>query len=259
MTAQAPEPAKPAGPGGPNTLRPAWYAARAGPWRDWLTVLHPPYTAWHLSYVLVGAAIAPRFGWGRLAATLGAFALAVGVAAHCLDELHGRPLGTQVPSLTLASAATLALSGALVLGAYGVGEVGWGMTAFIVAGMALALGYNLELAGGRFHNRNVFAVGWGSFPLLTSYYAQSGTIRASAVLAAGFAFWLSRAQRTLSAEARAARRRTVSVEGRQRYSDGSVRPITPEVLLVPLEGALKALSWCTVLLGVALVVARSGR
>jgi hypothetical protein len=257
MTAQAPEPSRPVRSLG-MPLRPAWYAAGAGPWRDWLTVLHPPYTAWHLSYVLVGAAMAPRFGWGRLAATLGAFALAVGLAAHCLDELHGRPLATEIPSFALVVASALALSGALVLGAYGVGEVGWGMTAFIVAGVVLALAYNLELAGGRLHKANVFAAGWGSFPLLTSYYAQSGTIRASAVLAAGFAFWLSRAQRTLSTEARAARRRTVSVEGTQRYGDGSARPITREVLLEPLEGALKALSWCTVLLGIGLVLARAG-
>jgi len=65
--------------------RPAFYALRSGGWRDLITLLHPPYTAWHLSYVALGAAAAPRIYAGRLGATLAAFALAVGVAAHALD------------------------------------------------------------------------------------------------------------------------------------------------------------------------------
>ncbi len=31
--------------------RPAFYALASGGWRDYVTLLHPPYTAWHLSYV----------------------------------------------------------------------------------------------------------------------------------------------------------------------------------------------------------------
>ena len=38
--------------------RPAFYALRGGGWRDLVTLLHPPYTAWHLSYVALGAAAA---------------------------------------------------------------------------------------------------------------------------------------------------------------------------------------------------------
>ena len=39
--------------------RPAFYALQPGGWRDYVTLLHPPYTAWHLSYVAIGAATAP--------------------------------------------------------------------------------------------------------------------------------------------------------------------------------------------------------
>ena len=59
--------------------RPAFYALRSGGWRDWWTLLHPPYTAWHLSYVVFGAAVAPRLDGGRLGATVLAALLAVGV------------------------------------------------------------------------------------------------------------------------------------------------------------------------------------
>jgi hypothetical protein len=42
-------------------------------------------TVWHLSYVAVGAALAPRFHLDRMLWAIAAFALAMGVAAHALD------------------------------------------------------------------------------------------------------------------------------------------------------------------------------
>ena len=99
--------------------RPAFYAARRGGWRDWWTLLHPPYTAWHLSYVVIGACLAPRVSVSRLVATLLAFFLAVGVAAHALDELHGRPLRTRIPSAPLVAATVVGLAGAVFLGIAG--------------------------------------------------------------------------------------------------------------------------------------------
>ena len=80
----------------PELDRPAFYALRPGGWRDLVTLLHPPYTAWHLSYVALGAAAAPTVHLDRLLAALAAFFLAVGVCAHALDELHDRPLGTRL-------------------------------------------------------------------------------------------------------------------------------------------------------------------
>ena len=104
-----PEPAAP--------LAPAYYATRAKGWRrDVWALLHPPYTAWHLSYVLIGAGLAPRVDITRLVATLVAFFLAVGVSAHALDELRGRPLQTQIPEGVLWTAAIAGLVGAVALG-----------------------------------------------------------------------------------------------------------------------------------------------
>jgi hypothetical protein len=72
--------------------RPAFYALAPGGWRDYLTLLHPPYTAWHLSYVAIGATLAPHFHADRLGAAAAAFFLGLGVGAHALDEWQGRPL-----------------------------------------------------------------------------------------------------------------------------------------------------------------------
>src|SRR4051812_26652091 len=96
--------------------RPAFYASRAARWGDWWTVLHPPYTAWHLSYVIIGAALAPHVDTVRLLATVLAFFAAVGIAAQALDELHGHPLRTRIPDAALVAATAIGLLVAVALG-----------------------------------------------------------------------------------------------------------------------------------------------
>src|SRR5204862_1767853 len=101
-----------------TVARPAFYALAPGGWRDYLTLLHPPYTAWHLSYVCVGAALVPTMSWTRLGASLAAFALAMGVGAHALDELRGRPLQTRIPDTTLWILAAGSITAAVAIGIY---------------------------------------------------------------------------------------------------------------------------------------------
>lgn len=254
-----PGPDRSAGPteGAPSP-RPAWYAPSPGAWRDWVSVLHIPYTAWHLSYVLIGAGLAPVLSVERLNATLIAFALAVGVAAHGFDELHGRPLGTAIAAPVLAGVSAAALAGAVALGVAGVAKVGWGLAGFIAAGVLLVVAYNLELWGGRLHNDTTFALAWGAFPVLVAYYAQAATIRPAPVAAAAFAYGLSRAQRVLSTEARDLRRSVLEVAGQKTYRDGSHAPVSRRSMLQPIERCLVALSWCTCALGIALVLADTG-
>jgi hypothetical protein len=236
--------------------RPAYYAARPGAWRDWWTLLHPPYTAWHLSYVVIGAALAPRVLASYLIATVLAFFLAVGLAAHALDELRDRPLRTAIPSAALVAVVVAGLLGALVLGVFGVIRVGWTLIPFMVAGPLLVIAYNAELFGGLVHTDFGFAAAWGAFPVLTAYTAQTGTLAVAPVIAAGGAFALSAAQRQLSTPARNIRRRGQRVEGSITFSDGRTVPITADALLQPLERALRATSWAIILLAAALAVAR---
>ncbi len=245
-----------------RSLPPAFYAARTrrGTDRraraDWWVLLHPPYTLWHLGYVAIGAGVAPRFDGGKLAATLVAFFLAVGVCAHALDELHGRPLRTRIPAWQLVTAAAVALGGAVALGIVGLARVGPGLAGFIGVGVVLTCGYNLELFGGRLHNDVTFALAWGAFPVLTAYYAQARTLGWPALLAAGACYLLSNTQRCLSTPARELRRRVSSLDGEVVYEDGRRRPLTIESLLAPLEAALRATTWAVVTLAAALVVFR---
>jgi hypothetical protein len=238
---------------------PAFYATgRRSTWRDLRAVLHPPYTLWHLSYVVLGAMVVRHVNWTTLFATLGAFFLAVGIAAHALDELRGRPLGTELPSGLLVGAAVVGLSGAVALGIWGISRAGAGLLIFIVIGTFFVLAYDLELFGGMVHTDLGFAVAWGAFPVLTSAYAQASSLSWSAVVLALFAALSSAAQRNLSSPVRALRRRVTSVEGEIRFADGTVRPIDRDFLLIPSERALRALSFAMMALAVAFVLAQRG-
>jgi len=216
-------------------------------------VLHPPYTAWHLSYVLIGAALAPSVDAVRLIATLLAFFFAVGISAHALDELKGRPLGTELPGAVLTAAAVLGLIVAVGLGVAGVTRVGLGLLPFIAAGVLFVFAYNLELLGGKLHGDFWFALSWGAFPVLTAYFAQTGGISVGAVAAAAGAYALSFGQRSLSTPARLLRRRSRSVTGTVTLSDGSAVQLDEATLLSPLEQALRAFSWGVVALALGLV------
>lgn len=236
--------------------RPAFYALAPGGWRDYLTLLHPPYTAWHLSYVVIGAALAPEFAVSRLAPTLIAFFLAVGIGAHALDEVNGRPLRTQIPGPVLGLLAALSIGGAAAIGIGGAVMVDPWIATFVAAGVFIVLAYNLELAGGRFHSDVWFAIAWGGFPLLTAYFAAAEQIRPEAVLGTVFASALSLAQRRLSTQVREIRRNVVAVNGRLDRLDGQSELVTRETLTLPHEGALRAMAVASVALAGALVLMR---
>jgi hypothetical protein len=236
--------------------RPAFYALRTGGWRDLVTLLHPPYTAWHLGYVAIGAAAAPHIYADRLIAALAAFFLAVGISAHALDELHGRPLGTNLSRTTLIALAAAGLIGAVAIGIAGAIVVSPLLIPLVLVGGALVPAYNLELAGGRFHNDTWFALAWGGFPAFTGYFSGALTIRPAGLFVAGACCLLSAAQRQLSTPVRRLRRETTEVTGQQHLRDGTVIELTRAGLSEPLEAALRTLWLAVVLLAVGLLAVR---
>jgi heme O synthase-like polyprenyltransferase len=237
--------------------RPAWYALERGGWRDYVTLLHPPYTAWHLSYVVIGGCLAPVVAWERLGAVVVAFALAVGVGAHALDELHGRPLRTKIPDRVLVALAAGSIAGACAIGLVGAVTFQAWLALLIPVGLFLVLAYNLELGGGRFHSDVWFGLAWGGFPVLCGYAAVAGEVRAVTVLAAGFAVVHSLAQRVLSNHVRYLRRRVIAVRGELQRADGGREPLDAGRLVAATETGLRLLSLATVMLAATLVASRS--
>jgi hypothetical protein len=228
-----------------GAARPAFYALRPGGWRDYVTLLHPPYTLWHLSYVAIGAALAPHMQWGLLGWTVLAFLLAMGVGAHALDELQGRPLRTRIPSSVLIGLAVVSIGAACAIGVVVATRSTIWLLAFVVFGGFVVVAYNLELFGGALHTDVWFAVTWGAFPVLTAYFASAERVRADAVAAAAFAFLVSLAQRRLSTEVRRVRR-------------AGDLPAGAELIVQAPETALRLLSGALPILAGALLLMRAG-
>jgi hypothetical protein len=241
--------------------RPAFYALRPGGWRDLVTILHPPYTAWNLANVAFGAAVASEVHTDRFIATLAAFFLAVGISAHALDELNGRPLKTELSDRTLIGLAAVSLAGAIGIGIAGCIIVSPTLAPFVLAGGFFVVAYNLELFNGRFHTDFWLAFAWAAFPALTSWWINTlsfespKTVVAGILVAAG-CFGLVSVQRRLSTPVRRLRRKTVSISGEQRLEDGTVIPLTVAEIAAPLDWSLRGLSWAVVVLAIGLVLIR---
>jgi hypothetical protein len=236
--------------------RPAFYALAPGGWRDLITILHVPYTAWNLAYVAIGASVAPHVHAARVAACVGAFALAVGISAHALDELNGRPLGTQLSHNALVALAVVALAGAVAIGIVAAVTISATLLPLVLVGAFLVAAYNLELFGGRFHSDIWFAASWGAFPALTGYWVNALSVRPAIVIVATACLFLSLAQRRLSTPVRQLRRRTATLAGTQVLTDGTEVALDRLTVAAPMEGALRACAAGVVALAVGLLCAR---
>ena len=177
-----------------------------------------------------------------LVETLLAFFLAMGLAAHALDELNGRPLRTRIPDGVLWAIAVVGLAGAV-----GARDPRDGR------GLAVAVGVHRRrwvprrrvqpgAVRGCFHSDLWFALGWGAFPALTAYFAQTATLRVDAVFVAAGCAALSAAQRVLSTPVRRLRRTVASVSGELVTTDGDHEPLDATSLRAAPEGALRWLS-----------------
>lgn len=230
----------------------AFYLFTPGTWKDYANLLHVPYTVWHLSYVAIGASLVPSPDYRLLGWTLLAFFLALGVGAHALDELRGRPLGTTIPGAILWGIGILAIVAAAIVGlTVGVPATPL-MLPVIAAGIFLVFAYNLEW--GPFHHDLVFAFAWGAFPVLTSYLAQSGGLSAGSIVIASAAVAISFVQRILSTRVRYLRRRVVGISGNLVEAAGTETHLTREWLVQDQERVLALLSAAMPALAVGLLL-----
>jgi hypothetical protein len=238
------------------SARPSWYALDSGGWRDYVTLLHLPYTVWHLSFVVIGGCLAPVVAWGRLGAAVAAFGLAVGIGAHALDELSGRPLRTNIPDNVLVGLAAVSVGAACTIGVVGAIAFEPWLVLLVPVGLFLVVAYNLELLGGRFHSDLWFGLAWGGFPVVCGYAAVAGELSVATLLAAAFAVLLSLAQRALSNHVRFIRRRVAAVDGALELRDGSRERLDADRLIVAEERGLRLLAAASVALAAAMVAFR---
>jgi hypothetical protein len=229
--------------------RPAFYAPTGSLLGDLVSLLHVPYTLWHLSYVPIGAALAPTLDLRILAGTLAAFLFGLGIGAHALDEVKSRPLGTRLSDRALWWLGTGAMAVSMAIAIAGGFVVSPWVPLWAAAGIILAVGYALEWPV--LHSDLGFGLAWGAFPLLVGYWAQTGTVTVPVLVIAGAATLLSLAQRALSTPARFVRRRTIEAVTR---FDGD-REWDRAELLDTWEKPLRLLTWSTLALALGLLLA----
>jgi hypothetical protein len=164
----------------------------------------------------------------------------MGVGAHALDELQGRPLQTHISRAVLVALASVSIACACAIGIVVAVDSSRWLLAFVAFGAAIVVAYNLELFDGRIHTPLWFAGAWGAFPALTGYFASAQRIRGEAIAAAAFALVTSLAQQRLSTDVRFARRQA---------GDPS--------LARTAETALKLMAAAMPLLAAALLLART--
>lgn len=126
-----------------------------------------------LSFGAIGFMIAPIQNWQLLPLGVLVFFLGVGVLAHCLDELKGRPLGTNIPdhhlilvimiSMMILSLITVDLT---------LNYSYYILPLFIISGLIVFV-YNFELFSGRFHSDMIFIIGFGIMPQFLAYFVSS--------------------------------------------------------------------------------------
>jgi len=178
--------------------------------RDLYNILHLPYTAMVLAFVLAGAAAAPHIHLDRLAGTLLAYFVGLGIGVHALDQLE--PAGShyveRLGSHELVVMAILGLGGAAAIGLYFTTTVTEWLFPLIAAGLFFAVAYPLpsRVGHGWFHNDLSFSFSWGFLPLVTSYFVNSVELTPLAVGAGTLAALAAAAEIRLSRRARAARK-----------------------------------------------------
>ena len=248
-------------------LEGAWYARHGGKMVELCTILHLPYTSMVLSYVLIGAALSPTLFADRLALTLLAYFLGLGISAHALNELNTRHWAILLSKTDLQIAFLLPLLGALSIGLYGVQvmyKVSNGallppsiLALFIVLETFFLLAYNTNYANGKFHGDVEFAFAWALLPFLTSYYVHSLTIPVGVVLIAVALGATAMIEINLSRWCKNFRRKSNVVE--VRFEDGTLLPISTVSLIKNPEKALKLIVIVVDLLGLGLLLVRAVR
>lgn len=236
-------------------MKPAWYVYGGGLVGDFLALTHPPYTAWHLSYVVMGISLAPKVFLDRSVAVLAAFLLGLGLGAHALDESQGHPLKTRFSDNALRFIAVTTIGGATVIGLFYAVTLTPLILFFVVVESFIAFAYNLEWFNGKFHNPIIFALGWGSMPLLTAFYVNALTLNLPALLMAIAAGGLSLVQYVLSNYSKILRRRIAPVKALQLEDDTSI-PITTSDLIDACDNSLKLLTVSVIVIALTLLSLR---
>lgn len=166
-----------------------WFVPKFGPqgFRKSIGILYLPYTAIVTCFAALGAMTEP-LEIERIIAISLIYLLALGISAHLLDAVGGKtkPWGN-LPKRKLWAIALGSLSVAFSIGIY---------YAFLDSPLLFPIGviegfflfaYNLELFGGKFHNKRATVFSWGILPVFAGSAIQSNSISFETLIISGIA------------------------------------------------------------------------
>lgn len=239
----------------------AWYARGGSKFREFYTIMHLPYTSMVLSFVLIGAALSPTIHPNRVALTLVAYFLGLGLSAHALNELHVSHWTEALGKRELTGLFAFPLVAAVVIGSYGMLELFAAsgsivapstLLTFIVLETFFLFAYNTDAFNGRFHSDIWFAFSWAALPTLISYYVNALTVTSEAILVAIAMAATAGIEINLSRWCKDFRRRSSLTE--MRFADGTRQSMNTRQLLARPEKSLKLIVLAVDLMAIGLIV-----
>ncbi len=166
-----------------------WFVPKFGSqkFRKSIGILYLPYTAIVTCFAILGA-ITEHMDIERIIAIAVIYFMSLGISAHLLDAIGGRtkPWG-DLPKLRLCAIALFVLGIAFTIGLY---------YAFLDSPLLFPIGiiegfflfaYNLELFGGKFHNKKSTIFSWGVLPVFAGSAIQTNSITIEALIISGIA------------------------------------------------------------------------
>ncbi len=200
-----------------------------------------------LSFSVIGAMLANRPRWDRVAAILLIFWFGLGIGAHALDALGSKGEKPWGVIFTRAQLWCLALASLVI--AYAIALYYALFYVPLLWSMALLEGffvfaYNLEWFNGRFHTDAWFAVSWGGLPLLSGYIIQTNTVSLGSLALAASTACFSLVEIKAS--------RPYRMMKRHRH----VLPERERALMIKFEAILKSISIGVILMAAGLMIWR---
>ena len=216
-----------------------------------------------LSYILIGASLSPSIYLTRLILTLVAYFLGLGISAHALNELHARHWGKELSKGELQTLFVLPLSGAILIGFYGMSVLyessGTPLASLVLLSLMgletfFVFVYNTDFSGGRFHSDLAFALSWGALPTMISYYANALTITLPAILLSTAMAATAGIEINLSRWCKDFRRKSSLIK--MQFADATELDLTTTGLIARPEKALKLIVVVVDLVAVGLILQR---
>lgn len=154
-----------------------FYQLEGSKLKEFITILHIPYTLMCLSLLTIGFSLDGIQNWTIYGLTLIAYFFGLGISAHSFDQLEG--MGSRyVKHLTDSDLIPIGVASFAIALGIGIATMikydAWGLLFLIPLQSFFALTYPIsKLYGGKFHSDFWFAVSFGFLPVVIGNYINT--------------------------------------------------------------------------------------